>query len=186
MSGRDDGLTWSTPNGPRRTKSLAAALGDSAPYSWDGARRSLRDQVTNTFERLAGQGGLRSGDLDALVAYVSSLPAPPRTEPERDPGQIERGRQLFASREAACATCHRGPGSTDNARHDVTSSVDADVTARFDTPSLRFLEGRAPYFHDGRYPTLSALLHGSDGTMGHTGHLSDQDIEALEAFLETL
>ncbi|MFT3765712.1 MAG: hypothetical protein QM820_09375 [Minicystis sp.] len=35
--GRDDGLTWTTPDGPRQTPILAARLGDTAPYSWDGS-----------------------------------------------------------------------------------------------------------------------------------------------------
>lgn len=186
VGGRDDGLTWSTPNGPRRTKSLAATLSRTGPYSWDGGSETLHDQLRNTFERLAGQGGLRSADLDALVQYITSLPPPPRGEPEVDPALVRRGEVLFRSAETGCATCHQGGNGTDKLRHDVASNVDADVTPRFDTPTLRFLEGRAPYFHDGRYTSLVALLHGSDGTMGHTAHLSDADIDALEAFLTTL
>jgi hypothetical protein len=186
VGGRDDGLTWSTPNGPRRTKSLAATLSQSAPYSWDGAAETLHDQLRSTFERLAGQGGLRSADLDALVQYITSLPPPPRGEADVEASLVRRGEAVFRSAETACATCHQDDHGTDKLRHDVASNVDADVTPRFDTPTLRFLEGRAPYFHDGRYTSLAALLHGSDGTMGHTSHLSDADMFALEAFLTTL
>jgi cytochrome c peroxidase len=60
------------------------------------------------------------------------------------------------------------------------------VSARFDTPSLALLSGRAPYFHDGRYATLRELLSANGDKMGHTSHLSETDRSALEAFLETL
>lgn len=186
VGGRDDGLVWSTPNGPRRTKSLAASLTQSAPYSWDGDAATLKDQLRSTFDRLSGQGGLRSSELDALVQYISTLPPPPRSEDLPDAALVRRGEALFRSRQAGCASCHQGSFGADGARHDVSSDAEADVTPRFDTPSLRFLEGRAPYFHDGRYHSLSGLLRGSDGTMGHTSHLSDAELEALEAYLTTL
>ena len=44
----------------------------------------------------------------------------------------------------------------------------------------------APYFHDGRYATLSDVLSGSDGTMGHTSQLTPDDRLALEAYLRRL
>ena len=66
------------------------------------------------------------------------------------------------------------------------AGVDEIAHRRFDTPSLRFVSGTAPYFHDGRYPTLRALLVGSDGKMGHTAKLSPHELDALEAYLRTL
>ena len=70
--------------------------------------------------------------------------------------------------------------------HDVKSKTDIDREAGFNTPSLRFLAGRAPYYHDGRFETLSDLLAGVDGAMGHTKHLKKEEQKALEAFLLTL
>jgi cytochrome c peroxidase len=75
---------------------------------------------------------------------------------------------------------------TDGNRHDVKSKAKGDPHRRFDTPSLRFVSGTAPYFHDGRYTTLRALLVGSDGKMGHTAKLSSEQLDALEAYLKTL
>lgn len=183
VGGRDDGLVWSTPGGPRRTKTLGGLVQGTAPYSWDGAAPTLHDQIGSTLERLDGQGGLRSVELDALVAYVLSLPEPPRDDGDVS---VERGEQLFHSAATGCATCHRGDMRSDLARHTVASETPADVTARFDTPSLAFLSGRAPYFHDGRYATLGELLAAKDDKMGHTSQLSASDLAALEAFLETL
>ncbi len=54
------------------------------------------------------------------------------------------------------------------------------------TPSLRFVGGTPPYLHDGRFPTLAALVRGNDDHMGKTNHLTADDKSALVAFLETL
>ena len=37
-----------------------------------------------------------------------------------------------------------------------------EASLLFDTPSLQFVGGTAPYFHDGRYPTLIDLLDAND------------------------
>lgn len=186
ISGRDDGLVWSTPHGPRRTKMLSGLLTGTAPYAWDGNAKDVEGQVRHTFARLSGQGGLRSADLRSLVSYVQALPAPHNGYAKERAELVERGAQVFASAETGCAQCHGGRSTTDGARHDVESNVTADASNQFDTPSLRFLSGRAPYFHDGRYTDLQALLEGCDGTMGHTNHLSQPDFTALKAYLEVL
>ena len=77
-------------------------------------------------------------------------------------------------------------GGTDGAAHDVKSGDVIESSLSFDTPSLRFVGGTAPYFHDGRYPTLEALLEHTDGTMGHTIALPRADLLALAAYLEDL
>jgi cytochrome c peroxidase len=184
--GRDDGLVWATPNGARRTKMLAGMLAHTAPYAWDGDAEQLRDHVTETFKRLNGVGGLRSVELRALMAYVQSLAPPVVPHMDVDDAQVRRGADVFASHKAGCTSCHAGEHYTDNKSHDVQSKSPSDRAAKFNTPSLRFLSARAPYYHDGRYATLRELLDGTDGSMGHTKHLSSKDLDALEAFLKTL
>lgn len=56
----------------------------------------------------------------------------------------------------------------------------------YQTPSLRFVVGTAPYFHDGRYPTLRALLTSRDPNMGAARDLPAADLDALEAYLRSL
>ena len=51
---------------------------------------------------------------------------------------------------------------------------------------LKGIGGTGPYFHDGRYKTLRELLVSSDGKMGNTKHLSNDDLDALEAFMRSL
>jgi mono/diheme cytochrome c family protein len=177
--GRDDGLAWSTPRGLRQTPMLAGRAADTAPYGWEGSRGDLREHIVNTVQRRLVGTGLGDAELDALVTYVKALPGPaapprPRTAAEA------RGEALFASGEVGCARCHDGPARTDKQAHDIQSG------GTFDTPSLRFVGGTAPYFHDGRYPTLRALLADTDGRMGHTGQLEEAEIGDLESYLRSL
>jgi mono/diheme cytochrome c family protein len=139
-----------------------------------------------TFERLTGEGGLKSVELDALLAYVESLQPPPPLAAPGDDAQVRRGAQLFASAEVGCATCHGGPMATDNQKHDVNSKTDADKEGSFNTPSLHLVGGTGPYFHDGRYKSLHDLLEATRDDMGHTSQLSPQDLEALAAYVRTL
>jgi cytochrome c peroxidase len=188
--GRDDGLTWATPDGPRQTPTLAGRLAGTAPYGWNGSRSTVKKHVTNTLKRLGGTG-LDGASTSALVAYCMHMDAPPRAaEPAATAERaalVAEGQDLFESPATQCSSCHMSDGTfTDGNRHDVKSKAKGDPRRRFDTPSLRFVGGTAPYFHDGRYPTLRALLAGSDGTMGHTGQLSPHDVDALEAYLQTL
>lgn len=187
-NGREDAITWATPDGPRQTPMLAGRLEVSAPYSWSGTHATLSDHVHVTFQRLGGTG-LDEAALGALLTYIGRMPVPTPSAPS--PARlalVDRGRDVFASSEASCVGCHGDPdrASTDRQRHDVGSFVQGDGQRAFDTPSLRFLSGTAPYFHDGRYATLDALLDATDSTMGHTAHLSKRDRKALAAYLETL
>jgi mono/diheme cytochrome c family protein len=191
--GREDALTWSTPEGPRQTIMLAGRIDGSAPYGWIGAHADLKAHLTTTLARLGGVGLLDSptafDDLDALAAYVGAMPAPVTFEARPDPARpslVRRGDAIFHEARQGCAGCHVGAKGTDALVHDIGSAVSADRDAPFDTPSLRFVSGTAPYFHDGRYATLDALLSGADGRMGHTLQLSRRDAQSLRAYLETL
>jgi hypothetical protein len=186
-SGREDALTWATPDGPRQTPMLAGRLDATAPYSWSGQHATLPDHVHVTFQRLGGRG-ITDDELASLLSYVTRMPAPVPAAPS--PARlalVERGREVFASSEAGCAGCHveAGRALTDGQRHDV-SSAKGEPHRDLDTPSLRFLSGTAPYFHDGHYATLEALLDATDSAMGHTAHLTGRDRRALGAYLETL
>lgn len=181
--GRDDSLTWSTPGGPRQTPMLAGRLDDTGPYGWDGAGKDVPTHLQHTFQRLLGRG-LDTNETAALVAYIKSLPVPPREK--KEDAAVAKGDILFHSKEAGCSSCHSGDPLTDGMDHDIGTKMAADAKDDFDTPSLRFVAGTAPYFHDGRYATLRDVLTHTDGAMGHTGQLSPEDLDALEAYVETL
>jgi cytochrome c peroxidase len=164
---------------------LAGRLEGTAPYSWSNGHATVTEHLATTFKRLGGTG-LDGRSLAALVAYVTSLPGPRRPERAGDP-LVARGRHFFADPGVGCTACHReGSAFTDGSMHDVSSRAHGDTSAVFDTPSLRFVGGTAPYFHDGRYASLRELLHATDSAMGNTGHLDESDLGALEAYLESL
>ncbi|WP_437937554.1 cytochrome C peroxidase [Sorangium sp. So ce341] len=206
--GRDDALTWSTPEGPRQTPMLMGRLAGTAPYGWLGDKKDLEGHFARTLSRLGG-AGLTAGERDAIFAYLRAMeppggaedltveeraalvaPPPAGAEGARAGARAAlaaRGEALFHAPEAGCSSCHLGDElTTDGARHDVRSATRFEAVRAFDTPSLRFVGRSAPYYHDGRYPTLLALLQGVDGAMGHTAHLSAEDRRALVAYLESL
>ncbi len=182
-NGRDDGLVWSTPGGPRQTPMLAGRLRDTAPYGWDGAGSDLSHHLDHTLARLEGDG-VAPGERAALLRYIATL-AGPIVHAGAPAETLGRGQAVFLT--AGCASCHAAEGSwTDGQRHQVSSRAAADAVAAFDTPSLRFVGGTAPYFHDGRYSTLHELLTRSDGPMGAARTMPAEDLDALETFVRFL
>ncbi|HTJ85344.1 MAG TPA: cytochrome C peroxidase, partial [Polyangiaceae bacterium] len=121
-------------------------------------------------------------DLEALVAFVSSLPPPPRVA-SADRARVARGQTVFGA--YGCERCHAG-GASDGKAHDIGSGSKDERRQAFDTPTLTRVGRTAPYFHDGRYATLDDLLRSSDTEMVDGSKLADGDRLALEAYLETL
>ncbi len=101
---------------------------------------------------------------------------------------------------AGCQTCHAGallggnlyqkiglakpyPDSTDPGRAKVTKD-DSDKSF-FKVPSLRNIDKTAPYFHNGRIPTLpQAVEQMGEYQLGN--QLSDADVKAIVTFLGAL
>lgn len=187
--GREDSLTWPTPDGPRQTIMLAGRVADGGPFSWSGQHTSLDEHVRRTFQRLGGTG-LQGAAVEhrALLAWVSAMPGPKVSLDAERKTLVARGKALFEAGEQPCTSCHLAGQGTDKEPHALgyKGSSTPPKDAFFETPTLRFVSGTAPYFHDGRYETLDELLAGSDGAMGHTFHLSQADRKALLAYLETL
>lgn len=178
VDGLDDGIVWATPDGKRRTRTLAGQLG-SGPYGWRGEHKTLADHIKVT-ERQLGGTGLSDADLGKLVTYVSSLGAPPRTRPAVPDPLAKRGAEVFASAKYDCATCHTGGGvESDREAHDVGSG------GKFVTPSLAGIATRPSFFHDGAYTTLDEMLKKAKD-MGRTSEMPEDDRKAVLAYLGTL
>ena len=160
---------------------LAGRLADTAPYGWARHAGTLQGYFSDTIARLGG-AGLPPAEAAALERYLLSLAVPAAHPTASD--RVRRGRAIFESAEAGCAGCHAGTATTDGLEHDVGTGGAGIAT--FATPSLRFVGRTAPYFHDGRYATLRALLDATDARMGSTRHLAPGEIDALAAYLETL
>ncbi len=181
--GRDDGLVWSSPDGPRQTPMLAGRLDDTPPFGWTGSAETVRVHLKQTLARLGGQG-LDDASLYALLAYLAQMAPPPA--PRGDEARVANGKKLFDSYDTGCRDCHDpSRGLSDGARHVVGKKARGDVHAAFETPSLRHVGGTAPYFHDGRFATLEDLLRGSPA-MADTSRLSGGEIGDLAAYLRSL
>ena len=154
---------------------LAGRIADTAPFGWTRDAKTFHEYVTGTVTRLRGKG-FSKDELDDLQAYVMAIKPPPRAT--GDEAVVKHGGEVFAS--AGCASCHTGSTTTDGLKHPVAPG------GLFATPSLRFVGNTAPYFHDGRYATLRALLTSDDAAMGKAKDLPTADIDALEAYLKTL
>jgi len=176
--GRDDGITWTFHGVPLRTPTLAGRT--RAPFSWLGRPANLAEAVRVAAVRLEGSG-IRVAESEALAAYIerglstaSASEAPLSTA-------AERGRRLFRE-EAACERCHQASlGYTDGTSHVLGSTGSA-----IDTPSLIGVSASGPWFHDGRYATLRALLEDPRSGMGNAHALSAEQRDDLIAWMETL
>lgn len=185
--GRDDGIVWRLGDGPRQTLTLAGHV-EHGPYGWHGVHETLEANIRETIVRLGGSG-LSDQDLKDLATYLrEGLFVPQRSAPSAaSETLVARGRDLYMSDKLGCNSCHDvNHGTSDRAVHDVGSKAKDESRAAFRTPPLVMLEATAPYFHDGRYATLEALLDDNLDRMGQTSHLAADDRAALLAFLRTL
>lgn len=184
---------------------LARRLDEEGRY--DAAFRRAFGSPRVTTERL----------VDAMEAYVLSLRSGTNAFDRHLAGEKDalspaarRGLEVFTGK-ADCASCHAGArftddkfrntgvafaygaGTIDGGRSD-RSFLDTDL-ARFKTPSLRDVARRAPYMHDGSFPTLRSvvLYYDRGGTKNGTMDphirrldLEEGEIDDLVAFLESL
>lgn len=207
-----DGRTWQNPEGLRNTPPLVG-LAWTHPQHWSADRDETQD-FEHTIRGLLMQGrGLiagpvaeslgppnkgRSRDLDALAAYTNSHTVP--ISPHAKNGlsdAAKRGREVFFSKETACATCHSGPFFTDSnpatkpTLHDVNtgrSDPSEKMPLKYDTPTLLGVYRSAPYLHDGSAKTLRDLLTTSNAgdKHGQTSQLNSAQVDDLIEFLKAL
>jgi cytochrome c peroxidase len=110
----------------------------------------------------------------------------------REPSAIElRGKAVFERPRTGCTRCH-APATEFTDRTGtalralpVRAGFDAEAAKTFKTPSLWFVGGTAPYFHDGSARTLEDLVRTNGVRMGDTRHLTPEEQAALVAFLRS-
>jgi cytochrome c peroxidase len=130
-------------------------------------------------------------DVTAILAYFETLHPPPNPFRKKD-GSLseaaERGRAVFQSERAGCASCHSGRHLTDGQVHDVGLGSRRDRYDGYNTPTLRGLYQRVKLLHDGRVDSLEALLagvHAPENVAG-TGKLSADELRDLVDYLKSL
>lgn len=183
---------------PRRTPMLAGMLGAAGPYGWHGESPDLASRLSagmglhrwGGMPQNIGGSGLGRATLIAIFAREGLVP-PPKENRELTE-QEKKGQEIFNRPAVQCAKCHVPDRNyTDREAYPlrklpVVDGFDEESNQEFKTPSLRFIAGRAPYFHDGRASSLEKLIEMNGDRMGNTSQLSAEDREALVAFLRTL
>jgi hypothetical protein len=182
----------------RRTPILAGRVSAAGPYGWHAESPDLAARMKAGFglHRWGGVPKHEEQNLDARAARLivflrKGLVPPPRDARELDAIE-KRGKEIFTSEEARCSKCHDPTTEySDRLAYPLPKlkllpGFDDEAKQEFKTPSLAFVAGHAPYFHDGSALTLERLVEGNNDRMGRTNHLSKEDRAALVAFLRTL
>lgn len=184
---------------PRQTPMLAGRVKANGPYGWHA-------QSEDITKRLAEGFGLHRWSYDApdakswLVGERSyalqiflrkGLVTPPKLERTLTDQEM-RGKKVFESEATQCARCHLANGEfTDRTAYPFDkipppAGFEDEEDNKFKTPSLLFVVGTPPYYHDGHASTLEAVIAGNNDRMGKTNQLSAADKSALVAYLKTL
>jgi mono/diheme cytochrome c family protein len=182
---------------PRQTPMLAGRAGASGPYGWHGESKDLPARIVAGFglhRWTRGTGApenLQARALHLAKFLREGLVAPARSDRPLT-GEEQRGKAIFESGETQCARCHvPSSGFTDRmpvplAQPPAPPGFVKEENTAFKTPSLMYVGNTPPYFHDGRFESLAALIDQNADRMGKTAQLSAEEKKALVAYLETL
>ena len=183
---------------PRQTPMLVSRVDAFGPYGWKAESKTLHHRIVVGFKihRWSGWGGPNTLNerADALVEFLrAGLVPPPRDVHDPTPEET-RGQAVFNDPNVGCADCHTPrTGYTNRGRLGLgdwpvdTKKADPEPDdTRFKVPSLFFVGGSPPYYHDGSEATLEGLIQHNGTRMGHTSQLPPADRTALVAFLRTL
>ena len=148
--------------------------------------------MARQFSEAYGHGPDRPSLLDAIASYERSLLTPGSRFDRWLSGDTaalspeeQSGYQLFKS--FGCVSCHQGVNVGGNLfeRHGIFHPLASPKPEILRVPSLRNVATTRPYFHDGSAPTLHEAVR-KMGTAQLDRILSDQQVEAIVAFLNTL
>jgi cytochrome c peroxidase len=144
------------------------------------------------FSEAYGRGPDRASLLDAIATYERSLLTPGSRFDRWLSGDAaalsaeeQNGYQLFKS--IGCVSCHQGVNVGGNLfeRHGIFHPLASPNPEILRVPSLRNVATTPPYFHDGSTPTLDEAVR-KMGAAQLDRILSDQQVESIVAFLNTL
>jgi YVTN family beta-propeller protein len=166
-------------------------LPETGPWTWHGWQTDLRSGMRKSLTDTMLGPQPTEDDVDAILAYFQSLSSPPNPFRNQDGSLTEaaqRGKTVFESERAGCATCHTGPHFTDGEVHDVGLGSRSDRYKGFNTPTLSNVYQRVKLLHDGRVDSLEALLAGPHAPekVAGTGGLSEAEVKDLVEYLKAL
>jgi YVTN family beta-propeller protein len=177
-------------------------IAGTGPFKWSGVTPDLKTQCGMRFARfITRSGGFSPEELEALVAYLKTIPLSPN--PHRSPdGRLTpaqaRGRRIFERTatndgrpippEGRCVTCHPPPFYTNGRSFDVGTRKGYDTSGAFDTPQLNHIHDTAPYLHDGSAATLEEIwtVYGTEDRHGVVNDLTKEQLNDLIEYLKSL
>lgn len=148
--------------------------------------------MVRKFSQAYGHAPDRTSFLDAIATYVRSLLTPGSRfdiwlggDAAALSAEEQNGYWLFKS--LGCISCHQGVNVGGNLfqRHGIFRPLASPKPEIVRVPSLRNVATTAPYFHDGSAPTLREAVR-KMGEAQLDQRLTDQQVEAIVAFLNTL
>jgi cytochrome c peroxidase len=155
-------------------------------------RLSGDPELMHQFHEAYGRGPDKANLLDAIATYERSLLTPGSRfdrwlggDPAALSAEEQDGYELFKS--IGCVSCHQGVNVGGNLfeRQGIFHPLASPPPEIVRVPSLRNVATTPPYFHDGSAPTLDeAVRRMANAQLDQT--LSDQQIKAIVAFLDTL
>lgn len=184
---------------PRQTPMLAGRVTTKGPFGWKAQNPTFSDRMAEGFARHRWW----DSEIDVKrftvleranvlgVFLKEGLVPPPRETRELTASELN-GKKIFEDARSQCVDCHTPTsGFTNRAIAAISlpyrgGGFEEEKDNRFKTPSLLFVGGTAPYYHDGHSPTLKALIDQNADRMGRTSHLTDAERADLVAYLETL
>lgn len=125
----------------------------TGPWGWTGQFAKLADQIESSIEHTMQGPPLGDEAINDLIDYLETLtprPASPATL------AATKGERIF--KESGCVRCHAGESLTSDSVFDVGLDDGLAGHRLFNPPSLRNVSRAAPYFHDGRAPSLESVL----------------------------
>ena len=171
-------------------------LGGTEPLKWNGKNPDAKRQCGPRFAMVLTRADpFPEEDLDDLVSYMTTLPAP---KPRPLSAAAERGKALFLRTRTntgaeipernRCVTCHPPPLFTNRKNEDIASQGPRDENAAFDTPHLVGCAISAPYLHDGRALSLEEIwtVFNPLDTHGITSDMHKTELLDLVEYLKSL
>ncbi|MBX3420563.1 MAG: hypothetical protein KF752_03300 [Pirellulaceae bacterium] len=181
----NDNLSDGTLGTPKRIVSLLGQA-ETAPYGWQGNFATLEQQILSSLQSTMSSDYPISRDMvDALAAYVRSLPPPPGVSSAR--GDIHQTVQQFGQvlfEQLNCTTCHAGQRFTSSDSYDVDLTDERQATL-FNPPSLIGVSQRTSgLLHDGRAESVEVLLNTYHHQLPRP--LESAELQALIVYLQSL
>jgi cytochrome c peroxidase len=193
--GHTNAVTMDTKNdGSFGTYKMVLSLrgiAHTGPWFWHGVQDDLHAALAKSLVDTMQGPQPTDEEVRQLAAYLETLEAPPNPRRNADgtlSAAAERGKQVFESAAANCASCHTGPYFSDGGVHDVGLGSAYDKYEGFNTPSLLNVANRARYLHHGRALSLDDLLGDlhSPAKVSNTRELTSQERADLATYLESL